>query len=158
MRSGWRKLTFWRRSMDEAQDLVNECEAFINGRYLFGLTRQHGQLPPWVWLNTLAHGDRADIEVLAEAGTGSTEEMAAARYFAREVLATADLPGLNLQVLQRELLVPIELRYGTSNSSSLTKMLCTTLLMDLRRAATIANRRAQDHPASGLRHRPDSSP
>jgi hypothetical protein len=76
MRSGWRKLTFWRRSIDEGLALVDECEAFLNGRYLFEIARQPKRAPLWVWLNTLAHGERADIEALAETAVGLTDEMA----------------------------------------------------------------------------------
>jgi hypothetical protein len=157
MRSGWRKLTFWRRSIDEGLALVDECEAFLNGRYLFEIARQPKRAPLWVWLNTLAHGERADIEALAETAVGLTDEIGAPQYFARELLATSDLPGSNLQVLQRELVVPIELRCGTSDSPRVTKMLCTNLLMGLRRARAVANRQAQSH-ASEWRHRPDAIP
>ncbi len=157
MRSGWRKLTFWRRSMGKRLALVDECEAFLNGRYLFEIARQPKRPPLWVWLNTLAHGERADIEALAETAVGLTDEIGAPQYFARELLATSDLPGSNLQVLQRELVVPIELRCGTSDSPRVTKMLCTNLLMGLRRARAVANRQAQSH-ASEWRHRPDAIP
>jgi hypothetical protein len=158
MGSGWKKLTFWRRSTVEGQSLVDECEAFLKGRYLFEGARQPKRPPPWVWFNTLAHGERADIEVLAEAKARFTDEIAAAQYFAREVLAAADLPGLNLQALQRELLVPIELCCGTSDSPRVTKMLYTNLLIGLRRAGTIANHRAQSQPTSESHHRPNASP
>ena len=158
MRPGQRKLIFWRRSRGEARELVDECEAFLNGRYLFEMARQPKQVPPWVWFNTLAHGERAAIEELAHAKADFTDEVPAAQYFARELLATADLPGLNLPVLQRQLLVPIELRCGTSDSPRVTHMLCTSLLIELRRAGTIANRRAQSQPTPELRHRPDTGP
>jgi hypothetical protein len=157
MRPGQRKLIFWRRSRGEARELVDECEAFLNGRYLFEMARQPTRPPAWVWFNTLAHGQRSDIEALAAAKAGYTDEISAAQYFAREVLATADLAGLSLQVLQRELLVPIELSCGTSDSARVTQALCTNLVMGLRRAGIIANRRAQSQP-SELRHRPDAGP
>ena len=158
MRSGWRKLAFWRRSVGEANDLVGECEAFLNGRYLFEMARQPKRLPPWVWFNTLAHGERAHIEVLAEARAGLADETAVSQYVAREVLATATSPGLDLRLLQRELLVPMELRCGTSDSPRGTEMLCTSLLIELRRAAALANRRAQSQLDPELHPRPDASP
>jgi hypothetical protein len=63
MRSGRRKLAFWRRSVGEAHDLVGGCEAFLSGRYLFEMAPQPKRVPLWMWLNTLAHGARADSEL-----------------------------------------------------------------------------------------------
>jgi hypothetical protein len=156
MKSGRRKVRFWRRSRRRRQELVAECEAFLNGSYLDGLVDEGECLPPWVWINTLAHGQRADIEALADGRGGHPGGTGAAQYFAREVLATVDLHGLDLRALQRELLIPVELRCDSAASARVTKALCTNLLIALRRAGTIANLRSEAGTLRPSRHRPDN--
>jgi hypothetical protein len=142
MKSGRRGLMFWRKSR-EGPELVQECEAFLAGRYLFRRKRQPARVPPWIWLSTLAHGDRSDIEALAGAKGGMGREMAAASYLARELLVSIDSYGLDLRSLQRSLLIPLEVHGDGAESPWATKRVCTSVLAELKRARLRADKRAQ---------------
>jgi hypothetical protein len=155
VKPGWRRLIFWRRSAED-QELVAECEAFLSGRYLYRCGGRRGRLPAWVWMSTLAHGDRADIEALADAGTGPRNETGPAQYFARQVLSVVDVQGLSLRSLQRELLVPLELTCDASDSARTSRSLCTRLLLALRRAGAMGEPPPDGPPISEPRKPPDT--
>lgn len=151
-----RRLIFWRRATDEGPELVAECEAFLNGCYLSRCAGERGRLPTWVWLNTLAHGNRADIEALAGGEAGLWDDIGSAQYFARQLLDIADMHSLNLKSLQRELLVPLELSCDDTDSTRVTKSLCTRLLLALRRANSMGERRPEGPRTSEPRQPPDA--
>ena len=54
------------RVLDDAEPFDNvfadECEAFLQGRYVEWALDQHTAVPPWAWFNRAAHGSRAEIE------------------------------------------------------------------------------------------------
>ena len=50
----------------------DECEAFVNGRYVAWLGERGRAVPAWAWLNLVAHGDAAELAALA---TGSDESV-----------------------------------------------------------------------------------
>jgi hypothetical protein len=114
-----------------SRKLLDGCEAFLAGRYLSLHLQTNDWAPPWAWLNTLAHGDRADIEALASApdehlGTGGR-----AQYLAAALLAACDNHHLDLRYVQRGFLVPLELRYG---SFFAIKAIVDSVLAELERA------------------------
>ncbi|MGE3621626.1 MAG: hypothetical protein AB7L84_14305 [Acidimicrobiia bacterium] len=101
-----------RRSTDQSERLVAECEAFLEGRYLEHLV-EAGCLavPTWAWTNALAHGDAARLRTL-EASLGRKVGLApwceARLYVAGEVRDTARRIG-SLPWVQELALVPLEL-------------------------------------------------
>jgi len=93
--------------------LVAECEAVLAGSYAEQLRRRHCPTPPWAWMNVLAHGALEDLRrVSAGVGAGGRAEqwMAARAYLAGEVLGLVDQGVCTLDELQRDVLIPLELR------------------------------------------------
>lgn len=131
----------------EEQTLVEDCEAFLAGRHLPRRSRHGRSIPPWMWINTLAHGSRADIEALARTPAGVSRESGAAPYLAGEVLAAIDRPGLTLGWLQRSFLVPVELRSATGDGMEerwSTREMTTRVRAALDRADATAGRHGSD--------------
>ena len=63
----WRKERHsWSEVIAEHR-LAEEGEAFLRGRLLILLRRRDwaGPVPPWMWLNEVAHGDRAALKLVA---------------------------------------------------------------------------------------------
>jgi hypothetical protein len=85
-----------------------ECEAFVSGRY-FEIIDRHEMVPDWIWLNAVAHAERADLERLADRSDRSDRLVAGLSYLAVEVLAVCDHQHLSLRRAQREALMPFEL-------------------------------------------------
>jgi hypothetical protein len=56
-----------RSSQLPAEELVEECEAFLTGQLGEVLVARDAPKPPWVWLNQLAHGDLAQVESVLHA-------------------------------------------------------------------------------------------
>jgi hypothetical protein len=156
MKSAWRRLIFWRRATEQGPGLVAECEAFLAGRYLSSCAGQGGRLPAWVWLSTLAHGNRADIEALADGEAGLLDGPGPAQYFARQLLDIADMHRSSLRSLQRELLVPLELSCDGTDSTRMTKLLYTQLLLALRRADRMGDQCPEGPSISEPRQPPDA--
>jgi hypothetical protein len=116
--------------------LAEDCEAFLSGRYLQSVVRDHGWAEPWVWLSTLAHGDRQAVEALAQDRTSAPDDGTAfGRYLAREVLAVLDHHQVSLENLQRRALVPVELAWRATGTTWGPKGLTGAVLAELERAA-----------------------
>ena len=88
-----------------------------------------------MWLNTLAHGSRADLEGLAVAKVGSSEA-GAVSYLAGGMLGVVDHHDVALGWLQRQFLVPLELRCATEAAWALwsTRDITTRVLVALAQA------------------------
>lgn len=105
------------RSDDDpcGQQLVDEIEAFLAGRLAEVLEAADRPVPPWVWLNRIAHGSLAEVRRTAaewqRVGADSTWRRART-FLAGEVLDQAPLP-VNLRRLQHDVLVPLELQLAT---------------------------------------------
>ncbi len=95
------------------EEMVQDCEAFLLGRYVEQLEARCMEVPAWAWTNVLAHGTSDDLRSTADdcqADPESTREWRAARaYVAAELLDTTSR-GRSLADTQRLLLVPLELR------------------------------------------------
>ena len=96
--------------------IAEEVEAFLQGRLLERLcaTGSCGTAPAWMWMNAVAHGDRALVESLV-AGSSATARHASGWSRARAQLALEllDCSGGGTQAmraLQDQVLIPLELR------------------------------------------------
>jgi len=107
----------WRRhprQPDPAGEAA-DVEAFLLGRSVEYFRARHQAVPPWAWLNTVAHsppGAVDDLRVPEPGGEGAKAEGAGRR--AVETIAHAlcrQTRGdpVAIGTLQRELLVPLEL-------------------------------------------------
>lgn len=97
-------------------DLGTECEWFLAGRYEDHLRDGGQRVPAWARLNTVVHGDEADLEALAVSTTPHTgrdvrpapEWLRAQAAMATELLAMASATERPVRSLQLERLVPLE--------------------------------------------------
>ncbi len=97
----------------ERDDLARECELFLAGRYLERLLAMRRPVPAWAWFNRLAHGSLEDLAALrAEAADRSlpSEWTQAVAFLAGEIQQRADNDPDRLHALQRDVLIPMELR------------------------------------------------
>jgi hypothetical protein len=107
--------------------LAEEADAFLRGRLMQQMRRcgWHGRVPPWLWLNALAHGDRATVVVLgrydpqfAAFQPGAPDEPGevawrrAQAHIAGELLARSGGSDTRLRALQLRVMVPLELAIG----------------------------------------------
>lgn len=103
----------------------DEAEAFLRGRLLQQMRRcgRRGAVPPWLWLNAVAHGDRTTVVVASgfnpliamvnEAGNedlpDDTGWRQAQARIAAELLRRSQGNDELLVALQQRVLVPLEL-------------------------------------------------
>jgi hypothetical protein len=113
--------------------VADEAEAFLEGRLL---ERQRadgagGRVPPWMWLNTVAHGGLAEIVALADQRASGLSGGAAWRnarsQVARELTSLCGGDERVLHLLQAEVLVPLELRLSNWPDLTPARMLELTL-------------------------------
>jgi hypothetical protein len=90
--------------------VARECESFLAGRWGLDRRNQSRPLPRWAWLDQVAHGDVDDLREAAARPSGSTPWRGhdIQGVLARAVLAAGPLDDLSR--VQREVLVPLELR------------------------------------------------
>lgn len=108
----------WRKKTTPASDqearsisVVAECEAFLAGRYGELVARRPGPLPAWVRLNWLAHAEPDGLRELVERGSGAREGWPKVMAgLAAELLAYGRHQAGPIRSLQRDVLVPLELR------------------------------------------------
>jgi hypothetical protein len=142
-----------RRADTETSTITAECSAFLAGTYEEYLTG-NGRIPPaWTWANLLAHGTTSELEAATRPGHGYTAgswTMARA-FLCREVLDVAARTD-SLSTLQREVLVPLELRLISSspmkiqNSSALVQLVLEELERYQRTAESLARRAGHVRP------------
>ncbi len=106
-----------RRTRDEAPEsdpLADECEAFLAGRYPHHLFASGAAIPPWAWLNPLAHAQPGALVAIARHQPDPGESIAtwsgAIGRLASEILELTGQDRIALRRLQLNLLVPLELR------------------------------------------------
>lgn len=129
----------------QAQELVLEAEDLLTGRFpdRFSVARE---VPSWVRLNRLAHGDFSAVSDLAE-GVGCDPRStwdAAMTYLAGEVLAAAP-SGAELVALQRTRLIPLELDLIVAPEAARTP----AELIRLVGLSNARERARRAHPAGG---------
>lgn len=87
-----------------------ECEAFLAGAYADACHRLGLRAPVWTWLNEAAHADADRLHAIASAIEPAHADI---ERRTRATLARAVVSAMSdrsLADLQRELLVPLELR------------------------------------------------
>lgn len=90
--------------------IADECGAFLAGAFVTALHEQGRRAPVWAWLNEAAHSDGAHLRQLADdldPESPDVEVRTRSAIARATVHALADRP---LSDLQRDLLVPLELR------------------------------------------------
>jgi hypothetical protein len=91
---------------------VPELEALLGGTYVEYLERRGFSVPPWAWINLLAHGSEDALRSAARARPRPFLSVSVWRharsYLAGEVLGAADRTG-SLAAFQAAVLVPREL-------------------------------------------------
>jgi hypothetical protein len=88
----------------EANRLVEECAAFLNGRLVDLMATR--RVPVWAWTNLLAHGSAEQLQ--AERFAACTDDWRRARAsLASSLLSVASVYG-PLSEIQRRVLVPLE--------------------------------------------------
>lgn len=123
-------------------DVGGELEAVLAGRYVEWLRGRGEPVPAWAWLNGLAHGGLGDVSALAAQRHlfGRVRDWRRARrLLAGEIVAVA---GDRLGVVQREVLVPLELRLAArGNDAALDPArLAARVLMALDRSSSFGRR------------------
>jgi len=104
---------FGRDSNGEARLVVAACEALIEGRYVEQLEAWGRPVPPWAWMNLLAHGPAEALRKATIDRSGRRFRRAelwhqARSYLAGEILDAAPHLG-TLHAMQAEILIPLEL-------------------------------------------------
>ena len=125
----------WRRRKEArlpnlANDLVAECEAFLSGAYLRYLVDRCREIPAWVWINDLAHGDEAEVRRAAARSNDRSDPHSLIVDIAREILMAIDEGIITLKALQRRTLHSPRTRSGrkmrargSDDSAALTREL-----------------------------------
>lgn len=88
--------------------LVDECEAYVAGRFQGYLEANGKPAPGWAWINSIAHGDLKAVLELAQATDRSGGPQAAVTDLAKQVLRIIDRGHETLQDLQLRVLIPLE--------------------------------------------------
>ncbi|MGH3988298.1 MAG: hypothetical protein ACRDV1_00130 [Actinomycetes bacterium] len=112
--------------------LADEVEAFLGGRYLERLRSrgESGQVAPWMWINAVAHGSASRVAELA--ADPVPEEMEALDWRVARAFVARELVGQNvgeerLRSLQRDVLIPLELRLMSARDLTPAWLVTATL-------------------------------
>ena len=126
----WRS---WFRALDsrsswDSPGVADEAGAFLDGHLVESMKSAGTTVPPWMWLNAVAHGDQERLAWLASdlggaavggsgAAGGSGWRWARARL-AAELLSAGNGDAAVVAALQRDVLVPLELSLSHSEDLS----------------------------------------
>ena len=109
-------LGFGRRRRQKADErrLVKECAAFLDGKFAESAVPAGELVPVWAWINLLAHGTEEQLrrEILMPAGVDDWHRARA--LLAARLLTGADAGDTSLAMIQRNVLVPLELEVMSS--------------------------------------------
>ena len=98
-------------------ELVADAEAFVLGSLVSSYEQRGDWVPPWAWLNLLAHANEQELASSTTLAPGPAthyaEWLAARSYLATEVLQVAATWG-SLRHLQENALRPLELELAAS--------------------------------------------
>jgi hypothetical protein len=108
----------FRRSSEHSgapSPIADECAAFLTGEYAQTLLAAGYEVPPWAWLNSIAHGGESrlhaaigDVRTRAVFRRRAEQWQTTVRRIALEILAAATTRGIPAARLQRDVLVPVE--------------------------------------------------
>jgi hypothetical protein len=90
--------------------LVEECEAYLEGRYLEWLENAGKPIPAWAWLNGLAHGEPAVVMALATRRGNRNDPIQLVADLASAVLHRMDQHADSLTAVQESRLQPLEVK------------------------------------------------
>jgi hypothetical protein len=116
--------------------VAREAEQFLEGLLLENAFTTGKEIPAWVWLSTLAHGDEPTLIRVTEwfhdhggVRPEYDEWGRVLQYAAVQVLETSRIVGCALSKLQREVLVPLELAIITTpvGPATIYRILTSTL-------------------------------
>jgi hypothetical protein len=116
----WRwRMTHEKRAGNEyspaGAQLLEECEAFLAGRYLDRLDADSSDIPGWAWLSVLAHSSPDAVAKLMDdrVNWASRPELLPWRHALRSIsgnhLNASSEASTSVLTLQRAVLVPLEL-------------------------------------------------
>jgi len=94
------------------EELVAEISAFLTGSSVAFFDRRHRPIPPWAWLNRVAHASVADVEEQAghlHDDEPSDDDARAVAVIAKALLTLSAGTSEQIESLQRSRLVPLEL-------------------------------------------------
>lgn len=107
-----------------SENLIPEIEALLCGDYVEYLERRGRHVPPWAWLNLLAHGTEDALRSATRTRHRPFLDVNVWRhargYLAGEVLEAAQRTG-SLRAFQAAVLVPLELRQMAGPPSRRTR-------------------------------------
>ncbi len=110
----WQKKA--QRAATPSDEVAAECGAFLQGRFAQLLEARHRTVPPWAWLNQVAHGDPELLQELAgqshparQLGQPAWEWPQAMADLAAELFWLVGDDPTALHQLQLEALIPLEL-------------------------------------------------
>jgi hypothetical protein len=89
--------------------VVEDCEAFLAGRYVELCESRGEPVPVWAWLNLLAHGNEDDLRAAAGRRATAVRWRQAQTFLAGELVDLVDAARVPLAAFQRDVLVPLEL-------------------------------------------------
>ena len=113
---------------EEVDELVSESEDVLRGSYAERLLQARSPIPPWAWLNLLAHGTLNQLRALARQPAPQWVWPRARWFLVGEVLDVVDSGASSLRTLQREVLVPLELcTSGVADGWGPVELVRTTL-------------------------------
>lgn len=95
-----------------ARTFTADCEAFLTGRLADRLEEDGRDVPPWAWMNLVAHGTGDDLR--ADQAIHGTPDFPTDRWHEVRSLLAVEVLGVagadsSLAELQHEVLVPLEL-------------------------------------------------
>ena len=106
------------------ENVLPEIEALLGGTYVEYLEHRGRRVPPWAWINLLAHGNEEALRSATRAHRRPFLNVSlwrhARSYLAGEVLEVARHVG-SLEVVQATALVPLELEHLAAPPSLRTR-------------------------------------
>jgi hypothetical protein len=139
----------FRRQTPEPQvdSIGEEAQRFLSGRYLELAYLNARDVPPWVWISAIAHGDEEVLELAStwmqhHGGRPEFDEWGRLlEHVARRIVSTSRDIDRPLCDLQRDLLIPLELAvFMTPVGPATLYRLITTMLDVVKRGANADNR------------------
>ncbi len=122
MAKAWGVHRFWRRSVPaspaEEPDVLGEATQFLEGQWLESYRDNRESAPDWVWVSVLAHASEALLATCAAEGgppARSSNRCVWDRtlsFLSQVLLDHAERTGVQVALLQRDIVVPIELQLG----------------------------------------------
>ena len=95
--------------------VADECESFLSGAYVDHLLDLDREVPPWAWINLIAHASPERIAALAREDTSPSSVRSdyrawriVIRSIAENVLAAANKTATPIEEIQSVTLMPIE--------------------------------------------------